>query len=265
MQYCRFHTQDGPQYGEVVTHAGELWVQRIMAPPTEDLSVRQFTGSFTSCPLAELRLLAPVTPSKIVCIGRNYRDHAAELGHDVPPEPLLFLKAPSALLAPGAEIRIPAISKRVDFEGELGVVIGRICSKMRADEDARTYIRGYTIVNDVTARDLQKSDEQWSRAKGFDTFCPVGPIVTDEVDPNSGVRVTTRLNGVVKQQGSTIDLIFNIAMLLRHISAAMTLVPGDLIPTGTPAGVGPMQPGDTIEVAIEGVGSLRNSVIACHE
>ncbi|HEX4021835.1 MAG TPA: fumarylacetoacetate hydrolase family protein [Acidobacteriaceae bacterium] len=260
MQYCRFQTEDGPQYGAVVHREGALWMEHIIAAPPEDLSVRRFTGSHSPRPLAELVLLAPVTPSKIVCIGRNYRDHAAELGNDVPLEPLLFLKAPSSLLAPGGVIRIPAISKRVDFEGELGVVIGRTCHKIGPEEDVRPYIRGYTIVNDVTARDLQKSDGQWSRGKGFDTFCPVGPVVTDEIDLQAGLPVITRLNGTIKQHGSTADLIFSIAALLRHISAAMTLVPGDLIPTGTPAGVGPMQPGDVVEVAIDGIGSLANPV-----
>jgi 2-keto-4-pentenoate hydratase/2-oxohepta-3-ene-1,7-dioic acid hydratase in catechol pathway len=195
-----------------------------------------------------------------VCIGRNYRDHAAELGNEPPKEPLLFLKPPSSLLPPGGVIRLPAVSQRVDYEGELGIVMGRPCYKIKPDQDVRPYIRGYVIVNDVTARDLQKTDGQWSRAKGFDTFCPVGPIVSDTVDPETGVTVTTRLNGVVKQHGSTTDFIFNIATLLRYISAAMTLNPGDLIPTGTPAGVGPMQSGDTVEVEIDGLGILRNPV-----
>ena len=267
MQYCRFQTEDGPQYGELALRQGELWMVRVIAPPPEDWSVVRLMKEFSACPVSELQLLAPVTPSKIVCIGRNYRDHAAELGNEVPKEPLLFLKPPSSVLAPGGAIRIPAISKRVDFEGELGVVIARACYKLKPDEDVRSYIRGYTIVNDVTARDLQKSDGQWSRAKGFDTFCPVGPFVSEDIDPafdekGGGATVTTRLNGEEKQHGSTKDLIFDVAVLLRHISAAMTLNPGDLIPTGTPAGVGPMQHGDVVEVEIEGLGVLRNSVIA---
>jgi 2-keto-4-pentenoate hydratase/2-oxohepta-3-ene-1,7-dioic acid hydratase in catechol pathway len=155
---------------------------------------------------------------------------------------------------------MPTISHRVDYEGELGIVMGRTCYKLKSGEDVRPYIRGYVVVNDVTARDLQKTDGQWSRAKGFDTFCPVGPIVSDQIDPEAGVTVTTRLNGNVKQRGNTTDFIFNIAALLRHISAAMTLNPGDLIPTGTPAGVGPMQHGDIVEVEIDGLGILRNPV-----
>ncbi|MHB1936646.1 MAG: fumarylacetoacetate hydrolase family protein [Acidobacteriaceae bacterium] len=261
MQYCRFQTEEGPQYGEVRQRQGEWWMERVIAPPPEDRAVSRPTKDFPAQPLSALTLLAPVTPSKIVCIGRNYREHAAELGNEVPKEPLLFLKPPSSLLPPGGVIRLPAISQRVDYEGELGIVIGRACYKLRADEDVRSYIRGYVIVNDVTARDLQKSDGQWSRAKGFDTFCPVGPIVSDAVDPDAGVTVTTRLNGNVKQHGTTKDLIFNIAALLRHISAAMTLNPGDMVPTGTPAGVGPMQPGDVVEVEIDGLGMLRNSVL----
>jgi 2-keto-4-pentenoate hydratase/2-oxohepta-3-ene-1,7-dioic acid hydratase in catechol pathway len=207
-----------------------------------------------------VQLLAPVVPQKIVCIGRNYREHAAELGNEVPREPLLFLKAPSAVIAADDAIRIPALSQRVDYEGELAVVIGKRASRIGVNEDVGGYIRGYTIVNDVTARDLQKSDGQWSRAKGFDTFCPMGPLVTDEIDPWAGVAVETRLNGEVKQHGTTLDLIFDIAALLRHISAAMTLLPGDVVPTGTPAGVGPMKAGDRVEVTVGGIGTLTNPV-----
>jgi 2-keto-4-pentenoate hydratase/2-oxohepta-3-ene-1,7-dioic acid hydratase in catechol pathway len=260
MKYCRFETDAGPQYGEVVDRAGTLWIERLLPPFEEDPWTRLSTGRFEPVPMGTVKLLAPVVPSKIVCIGRNYREHAAELGNEVPKEPLLFLKAPSAVIAPEDAIRIPALSQRVDFEGELAVVIGRKATRIWPDEDPRKYIRGYTIVNDVTARDLQKSDGQWSRAKGFDTFCPMGPLVTDEVDPEAGLTVETRLNGEVKQRGTTRDLIFGIAALLRHITAAMTLLPGDVIPTGTPAGVAPMQPGDRVEVTVEGIGTLGNPV-----
>lgn len=267
MRYCRFQTGSGPEYGRVVDHDGQLWIDSLLPAPPEDLagaleaiSHLAARKNFTPIPLAGATLLAPVTPSKIVCVGRNYRDHAAELGNEVPGEPLLFLKPPSSLLAPGGTIRLPAISKRVDFEGELAIVIGKRCHDLGPQEDVTPYIRGYTIVNDVTARDLQKSDGQWSRAKGFDTFCPVGPIVTDEIDPSAGVRVETRLNSEIRQQGNTRDLIFPVPALLRHITAAMTLYPGDLVPTGTPAGVAAVVPGDVVEVEIEGVGTLQSLI-----
>lgn len=262
MKYCRFQTPAGPHYGEVVEREGALWIERLLPPFPEDPSAQPASAPFTPVPLAEVRLLAPVVPSKIVCIGRNYREHAAELGNEVPKEPLLFLKAPSAVIAQGEAIVAPALSQRVDFEGELAVVIGRRASRLGPTDDVRSYIRGYTIVNDVTARDLQKSDGQWSRAKGFDTFCPMGPVVTDEIDPAAGLQVETRLNGEEKQHGTTLDLIFDIPTLLRHITAAMTLLPGDVIPTGTPAGVAPMKPGDRVEVSVEGIGTLANPVIA---
>jgi 2-keto-4-pentenoate hydratase/2-oxohepta-3-ene-1,7-dioic acid hydratase in catechol pathway len=262
MKYCRFQTAAGPQYGEVVDRDGARWIERLLPPFPEDPWTRASSAPFAPVPLASVELLAPVVPSKIVCIGRNYREHVAELGNEVPKEPLLFLKAPSSVIAPGEPIVVPAISQRVDFEGELAVVMGRRASRLSSTDDVRSYIRGYTIVNDVTARDLQKSDGQWSRAKGFDTFCPMGPIVTDEVDPARGLVVETRLNGEAKQHGTTLDLIFDVPTLLRHITAAMTLLPGDVIPTGTPAGVAPMKPGDRVEVWAEGIGTLGNPVIA---
>ncbi|MGA7525254.1 MAG: fumarylacetoacetate hydrolase family protein [Acidobacteriaceae bacterium] len=261
MRYCRLQTSDGPQYGEVVERGGKLWIERLLPPFEEDPWTRPAQHRFEPLPFEEAQLLAPVAPRKIVCIGRNYREHAAELGNEVPKEPLLFLKAPSAVIAPGEAIRIPVLSQRVDFEGELAVVIGRPATRLGAEEDVRPYIRGYTVVNDVTARDLQKSDGQWSRAKGFDTFCPMGPLVTDEIDPAAGLTVETRLNGEMKQHGTTKDLIFEVATLLRHISAAMTLLPGDVIPTGTPAGVAPMRAGDRVEVIVEGIGALSNPVV----
>ena len=223
---------------------------------TEDLRTRRIDA----IPLQQAALLPPVRPSKIVCIGRNYREHAAELGHEVPKEPLIFLKATSSLLSPGATIRRPKLSQRVDHEGELGVVIGKTCYQPAADADIRQYILGYTCVNDVTARDLQNQDGQWSRAKGFDTFCPVGPLVTDEIDPWAGVEVETRVNGEVRQQGNTRDFIFALDTVIRYIAEAMTLFPGDLIATGTPSGVGPLLAGDVVEVRVEAVGTLRNPV-----
>ncbi|MBS1800119.1 MAG: fumarylacetoacetate hydrolase family protein [Acidobacteria bacterium] len=266
MKYCKFLSSSGtPRYANLEDRNGELWAAALMEPPVEDLATQlailDSPEPFTAAPLSSLKLLPPVTPSKIVCVGRNYKEHAAELGNEVPKEPLLFLKPPSSLLAPGGTVKMPALSKRIDYEGELAIVIGQRCSRLSPAEDPLAYIRGYTIVNDVTARDIQKSDGQWTRGKGWDTFCPVGPIVSDEIDPLDGdpVTVTTRLNGQVKQQGSTADLIFPLDFLLRYISASITLEPGDLIPTGTPAGVGPVNTGDVVEVEVAGLGILRNT------
>ncbi len=210
-------------------------------------------------PLSAADLLAPVTPSKILCVGRNYRDHVKELGNEIPAEPLLFFKPPSSLLKPGGVVRMPAVSTRVDFEGELGLVIGKRVTKLKPDADWRGVVRGYTLANDVTARDLQKKDGQWTRAKGFDTFCPVGPWVSDEVDPASGLIVETHVNGELRQHGSTSDFIFDIPALLVYITAAITLEVGDLVLTGTPSGVGPLSAGDRVEVSIAGLGVLSNT------
>jgi 2-keto-4-pentenoate hydratase/2-oxohepta-3-ene-1,7-dioic acid hydratase in catechol pathway len=263
MRYCRFQLQKEAQYGLVESVAGRDSIVRILLTPPEEANGDMEglrTRRIEPIPFAEAALLPPVRPSKIVCIGRNYREHAAELGHDVPKEPLIFLKATSALLSPGAVVRRPKISSRVDHEGELGVIIGKTCHQPAADVDIRQYILGYTCVNDVTARDLQNKDGQWSRAKGFDTFCPVGPIVTDEIDPWTGVGVETRVNAEVRQQGNTRDFIFSLDTIIRHIAQAMTLFPGDLIPTGTPSGVGPLVAGDRVEVSVEGIGTLTNPV-----
>jgi 2-keto-4-pentenoate hydratase/2-oxohepta-3-ene-1,7-dioic acid hydratase in catechol pathway len=208
-----------------------------------------------------MKILEPIPPSKIVCVGRNYREHAAELGNKMPEEPLLFLKAPSAIIASGDEIVLPGASQQVEHEGELGVVIGRIAHNIPSDEDPLSYVLGYTCVNDVTARDLQRKDVQFTRGKSFDTFCPVGPWIETDVDP-ANVAVETRLNGEVKQKGNTADMAFPVAFLIRYISEIMTLYPGDLIATGTPAGVSRMKPGDTVEVEIGGIGVLRNHVVS---
>jgi 2-keto-4-pentenoate hydratase/2-oxohepta-3-ene-1,7-dioic acid hydratase in catechol pathway len=263
MKYCRFEYNGQAQYGLVESVAGRDSIVRLLLTPPEEAdgdmeSLR--TRRIEAIPLEQAALLPPVRPSKIVCIGRNYREHASELGHDVPVEPLIFLKATSALLSPGGVVRRPKISQRVDHEGELGVVIGKTCYQPPADADIRQYILGYTCVNDVTARDLQNKDSQWSRSKGFDTFCPVGPLVTDEIDPWAGVGVETRVNGEVKQQGNTRNFIFPLDVVIRHIAQAMTLFPGDLIPSGTPSGVGPLKAGDNVEVTVEGVGTLSNPV-----
>ena len=213
-----------------------------------------------SLPREEVTLLAPVTPSKIVCVGRNYREHAAELGNKMPEEPLLFLKAPSAIIGPDSAIELPPSSQQVEHEGELGVVIGRITRGLRQDDNPLEYVFGYTCVNDVTARDLQRKDVQFTRGKSFDTFCPVGPWIETELDP-ANVTVTTRLNGEIKQHGNTADMAFPVAFLIRYISEIMTLYPGDLIATGTPAGVSKLNHGDTVEVEVGGIGVLRNRVV----
>ena len=207
----------------------------------------------------EVKLLAPVTPSKIVCVGRNYREHAAELGNKMPDEPLLFLKAPSAVIGPEDRIELPSASQQVEHEGELAVVIGRTARNISDTDDPLAYVFGYTCVNDVTARDLQRKDVQFTRGKSFDTFCPVGPWIVTDLDP-ANVAVTTRLNGEVKQTGNTADMAFGVAFLIRYISAIMTLYPGDLIATGTPAGVSRMKHGDVVEIEVSGVGILRNQV-----
>jgi 2-keto-4-pentenoate hydratase/2-oxohepta-3-ene-1,7-dioic acid hydratase in catechol pathway len=209
--------------------------------------------------LEEARLLAPVEPSKVVCVGRNYREHAAELGNPMPAEPLLFLKAPSAIVGHGETIELPRQSERVEHEGELAAVIGRRCRSIGEDEDPLSYVLGYTCVNDVTARDLQRKDVQFTRAKSFDTFCPIGPYVVTGLDP-ADLRVETRVNGDVRQSGRTSAMAFPVPFLIRYISEVMTLNPGDVISTGTPAGVGPLLDGDTVEVEVEGVGTLRNQV-----
>ncbi len=214
-----------------------------------------------SIKLSDARLLPPVAPSKIVCVGRNYREHAAELGNPMPSEPLLFLKAPSTIVGDGEVIELPELSQRVEHEGELAVVIGRRCRRLPPDEDPLAYVLGYTCLNDVTARDLQRRDVQFTRGKSFDTFCPVGPYIVTGLDPTD-LKVETRVNGEVRQSGRTSMMAFPVPEIIRYISHAMTLEPGDLIATGTPAGVGPLSDGDVCEVEVEGVGILRNDVRA---
>jgi len=275
MKYCRFRFENQIMYGAVEDRGGEPWIVDLAGAPDDDLAfylaralvknalVTDPAGfDFEPIPLNEAELLPPVTPSKIVCVGRNYREHAKELGNEVPTEPLLFFKPPSSLLAHKGTVLMPSQSERVDFEGELALVIGQRASKLPANADWRSYIRGYTIANDVTARDLQKKDGQWTRAKGFDTFCPVGPLVSNEVDPEKGLIVETRVNGELRQHGSTADFIFSIPALLSYITAAITLEPGDLLLTGTPAGVVPLSAGDRVEVSIAGLGVLSNTFAA---
>jgi 2-keto-4-pentenoate hydratase/2-oxohepta-3-ene-1,7-dioic acid hydratase in catechol pathway len=265
MKYCRFHFENQTHYGKVEARDGEFWIVDLARAPEEDLAFRlehhrstSLSFGFEPMPLSAAELLPPVTPSKIVCVGRNYRDHVKEMGSELPAEPLLFFKPVSALLRPGGVVRMPAASARVDYEGELALVISRRVRNLK-EEDWRSAVRGYTLANDVTARDLQNTDGQWTRAKGFNTFCPVGPIVSDELDPEAGLTLETRVNGDLRQHGSTLDFIFPIPKLLAYITAAMTLEEGDLVLTGTPAGVGSLKAGDRVEVSIPVLGVLTNT------
>jgi 2-keto-4-pentenoate hydratase/2-oxohepta-3-ene-1,7-dioic acid hydratase in catechol pathway len=239
---------------------------RIATGVVEGDAVRALAGTFfenpvpsgEEIPLDDVRLLAPILPSKVVCLGKNYAAHAAEFGGEVPEEPLVFLKPSTSVSGPGDPIPLPPISNRVDYEGELAVVIGRIARNVRAEETFR-YILGYTCGNDVTLRDLQKKDEQWTRAKGFDGSCPLGPWVETELDPID-VHMETRVNGEVRQSASTSDMVFGVATIIEFVTAFMTLLPGDVIMTGTPEGVGKLEPGDRVEVVIDGIGVLMNPV-----
>ncbi|MBN9208569.1 MAG: fumarylacetoacetate hydrolase family protein [Microbacterium ginsengisoli] len=250
MKIARFSHQDAIRYG--IVDEGELVV--LAADPL-------FAGFETTgerVPLADAALLAPVIPrSKVVCVGKNYHDHAAEMGGEAPAAPLLFLKPNTSVIGPGDSIVRPPQSERTDFEGELAVVIGRIAKNVPA-ERALDYVFGYTVGNDVTARDIQYSDGQWTRGKGFDTFCPLGPAIETEFDIASA-RVQTRLNGEVAQDAPLTDMIHSVPDIIAYASAAFTLLPGDVILTGTPAGVGPFNAGDTVEVEITGLGVLRNT------
>ncbi|HVN92150.1 MAG TPA: fumarylacetoacetate hydrolase family protein [Terracidiphilus sp.] len=264
MKYCRFNLNGQPQYGSVEDRNGEFWITGSAPATEEDFAFRlqrdSAPSAFEPMLLSAAQLLPPVTPSKIVCVGRNYRAHVRELGNEMPTEPLIFLKPPSSLLAPGGVIRLPAISQRVDFEGELAVVIGRRARHFKPNSNWRDVVRGLTLANDVTARDLQQKDDQWTRAKGFDTFCPVGPFVSDELDLDAGLTLETHLNGERRQHSNTLDFIFSLPVLLAWITSVFTLEPGDLLLTGTPSGIAPLSPGDRVEVSIPGLGKLVNTV-----
>ena len=269
MKYCRFLINSQTHYGSVEDRDGELWIADVSPAPAEDLAYRLAleetdAGSFdfAPMPMSAAHLLPPVTPSKIVCVGRNYRAHVRETGSEIPVEPLIFLKPPSSLLAPGGVIRMPAVSKRVDFEGELAVVIGRRARNLKPGANWRDVVRGFTLANDVTARDLQSKDDQWTRAKGFDTFCPIGPFISDELDLDAGLTLETRVNGEIRQHASTLDFIFSLPEILVFITSVFTLEPGDLLLTGTPSGIAPLSPGDRVEVSIPGLGILTNTVEA---
>lgn len=266
MRIARFTTGEDPQYGVVtgdLDEHGQLGEDAVVVALAGDPMYVGLKLLEQQHRLEDVRLLAPVLPrSKVVGIGRNYADHAKELGNDVPAEPLFFLKPNTSVVGPGDPVFYPPQTSDLHYEGELAVVIGRICRDVPA-EKATDVIHGYTIGNDVTARDLQRSDDQWTRAKGFDSFCPLGPWIETDLDPQTfadGVRLRTFLNGDVVQDGSTADMVFDIPALIAHVSSVMTLLPGDVILTGTPAGVGPMQVGDEVEVAIDGLGALTNTI-----
>ncbi|MBC5826953.1 MAG: fumarylacetoacetate hydrolase family protein [Candidatus Eremiobacteraeota bacterium] len=235
---------------------------RFVADRTEHTGTwedHHVTASGKRWQLSEVRLLAPCSPGKIVCVGRNYADHVAEMGSTLPKEPLLFFKPPSAVLGPEGTIELPKQSARVEFEGELAVVVGRRCRNVPR-ESAGEVIWGYTLLNDVTARDLQRADGQWARAKGFDTFAPIGPCIASGLDA-ANLRLRTRRNGRLAQDSDTCNMVFDVPALIEYISAAFTLEEGDVIGTGTPSGVGPLEDGDSIEIDIEEIGVLRNSVV----
>ena len=250
MQIIRFtHKKSEPQYGWI----NENYVGLLSSPP-----FGAYRRLESSIPLEEVRLLPPVQPGKIIAIGRNYPEHAKEQDVEIPDVPMIFLKPPSSIIGPGSTIILPPQSTQVEHESELGVVISR-SGRWIKQEDVKDHILGYTIVNDVTARDLQRRDGQWSRAKGFDTFCPVGPWIETDLDP-ADILITCRVNGEIKQLSSTREMVFSIKQLIVYMSSVMTLEPGDLILTGTPAGVGKLADGDTVEIEIEGIGILRNQV-----
>jgi len=274
MKFCRYATNDGTRYGVVTSVDGREMItaeisgpqlqvsqagvpQRVVLPDAESATQLEKPVALDQ---AKVLIPLPLT-SKVMCVGKNYAAHVKEFDGEVPKEPLIFSKPPSSLLAHGGLIVRPGLSQRVDYEGELAVVIGRTCHRLGENENVRDYILGYTCLNDVTARDLQRKDGQWTRAKGFDTFCPLGPVIQTELDPWAGVKVETRVNGEVRQSGTTKDLIFPLEVVIRHIAQFCTLLPGDVIATGTPEGVGPVVHGDMVEVTVEGIGTLRNAVV----
>jgi 2-keto-4-pentenoate hydratase/2-oxohepta-3-ene-1,7-dioic acid hydratase in catechol pathway len=257
MKLCRFVALDSSKAQSATPVFGLIEgdnVTEISGPPW-----LEWSRTNRSLRLADVHLLAPVEPAKIVCVGRNYAAHAAELGNQMPKEPLIFMKPSSAIVGDGDPIVLPRYSQRVEHEGEIAMVIGRRCAHLRDSDDALENVLGYTCVNDVTARDVQKSDGQFTRAKGFDTFCPVGPHIETQLDP-SDVLVETYVNGERRQSGSTSLMTYKCDFLVRWLSRMMTLYPGDLISTGTPAGVGPLVAGDTVEVRVARIGVLRNPV-----
>ena len=261
MRIARFKTSDtgstsGVGFGVVEGDIEDPTSLHVTAIDGHPFAPFQAVGE--PLPLAGVRLLAPVLPSKVLGFGRNYAEHAKELGNEVPDIPVVFLKPSTSVIGPGDSIVYPALSQEVHFEGELAVVIGRLCREVPI-ERVPEVVLGFTCANDVTARDLQRSDNQWARAKGFDTFCPLGPWIDTDVDP-AGLSIQTTVNGELRQDGTTADMLRGVAECVAFISAAMTLLPGDVILTGTPAGVGPITAGDEVAVSIGGIGTLSNRV-----
>ena len=266
MKLCRFQPLDSadksaslPRYeSDRLAHYGIAEGDDLLEIRGDFLGPRERTGRKWHA--SQVKFLPPATPSKIVCVGRNYHDHIKEFNNPVPKEPVIFLKPPSSILGPDEPIVLPRISQRVEHEGEIAVVIGRRCFHLRPDMEVRPYILGYTPLNDVTARDLQRADLQWDRGKGFDTFCPFGPVLeTDHPSPDA--KVETAVNGVKRQSERLAEMIFPIDVIIRWIAQVMTLEPGDVIATGTPGGVGPLVAGDVVEVSVSGIGTLRNPVV----
>jgi 2-keto-4-pentenoate hydratase/2-oxohepta-3-ene-1,7-dioic acid hydratase in catechol pathway len=261
MKIARFAAGDQVSFG-VVTGLDEF------DEPTDATSVAEIAGhpfappelTGRVFPLAEVRLLAPVLPSKVIAVARNYAEHAAEMGGEVPPEPMIFLKPSTSVIGPGDAVRLPWQSEQVEHEAELAVVIGRLCRDVPADE-AASVVLGYTVANDVTARDLQRTDGQWGRAKGFDTFCPLGPWIDTDVDP-SDTQVLLAVGDDIRQRDTTASMVRSVGALVAWISSVMTLLPGDVILTGTPAGVGPLRAGDTVAISIDGIGTLSHQVVS---
>jgi 2-keto-4-pentenoate hydratase/2-oxohepta-3-ene-1,7-dioic acid hydratase in catechol pathway len=269
MKLCRFqplefaakHPRQTAQEAHANSHAGIVEGGIIREISGELWGPREQTGR--QWKVEEVKFLPPSAPTKIVCVGRNYHEHISEMGSSVPKEPLIFLKPPSSIISPEDSIVLPPSSKRVDHEGELAVIISRRCARLGPNDDPKPYIAGYTCLNDVTARDLQKADVQFTRGKGFDTFCPFGPVLETE-RPSPDAAVETFVNSVQKQSGLVKEMIFPIDLVFRWVTQVMTLEPGDVISTGTPSGVGPLAAGDVVEVRVGGIGTLRNKVVASY-
>lgn len=251
MKIVRVRAEEGIVYGAVEPEGIRLY----RGSPLVEWESTEVVAPFES-----VQLLAPVFPTKVLAIGKNYSEHAAEMGSETPDSPILFMKPATSVIGPGAPIVLPPDSLEIHHEAEVAVVIGSVARNVRA-ENAASVILGYTAANDVTARDLQRSDGQWTRAKGYDTFCPLGPAIETEFDPLEGAEVTCRVNGELRQSGQTTDMVFGVAELVEYITRVMTLLPGDVILTGTPSGVGPIEDGDVVEVEVGSVGVLTNPVV----